>query len=59
MLYDSPDMIDPITYVIFCSLQSLCLNHSMKPFVAIYVPDFHGNKPLSLMVLFDGISLSV
>ena len=35
-----------------CSFKSICSNHSMWPFVAIYVPKVHGDIPPSLMVLF-------
>ena len=35
----------------FRSLRPLCSNHSTWPFVAIYVPDVHGDIPPSLMVL--------
>ena len=35
-----------------CSFISICSNHSMWPFVAIYVTKVHGDIPPSLMVLF-------
>ena len=35
----------------FRSPRPLCSNHSTWPFVAIYVPDVHGDIPPSLMVL--------
>ena len=36
-----------------CSFKFICSNHSMWPFVAIYVPKIHGDIPPSLMVLFS------